>query len=184
VRTTTATTFESEHSLDSSVEHEVLEKIKQLLPQVDGVILEDYAKGFLTPTLAASLFRMAEKAGKLVAVDPNLKSSVDLYRGAGIFTPNTKEAEHLSGILIRDEASLAAAGFTLLRKTRSQHVMITRGKEGMAIFSRGSSEVQLIPTYAREVFDVSGVEVGKPGTATVTPEEIRKSMDFFELVGG
>lgn len=207
--------YESEHSLDSDIERAVLDQVKAVLPQVDGVILEDYAKGMLTPSLASAFFRMVEKAGKLVAVDPNLKSPVDLYRGAGMITPNTKEAEHLSGISIRDESSLAEAGFTLLRKTRAHSVMITRGKDGMAIFSRGSSEVRLIPTYAREVFDVSGagdtvisvivlalvsgasieeasvlanlaagVEVGKTGTATVTPEEIRKSMDFFELVGG
>jgi D-beta-D-heptose 7-phosphate kinase/D-beta-D-heptose 1-phosphate adenosyltransferase len=92
-------------------------------------------------------------------------------------------------------------------------VIITRGKDGMAIFQAGISSVTLIPTYAREVFDVSGagdtvisvmtlalaagasiedsailgnlaagVEVGKRGTATVSPEEIRVALEFFTSV--
>jgi D-beta-D-heptose 7-phosphate kinase/D-beta-D-heptose 1-phosphate adenosyltransferase len=73
-----------------------------------------------------------------------------------VLTPNTKEAEALSGIKIRDEESLAEAGFAILKGTAARHVVITRGKEGMAIFTAGSREISLIPTYAREVYDVSG----------------------------
>ena len=47
-------------------------------------------------------------------------------------------------------------GSNILEGTSAQFVVITRGKEGMAIFSRDSSRVRLIPTYAREVYDVSG----------------------------
>jgi D-beta-D-heptose 7-phosphate kinase / D-beta-D-heptose 1-phosphate adenosyltransferase len=84
----------------------------------------------------------------------------------------------------------------------------------MAIFSAKDRRVRMMPTYAREVYDVSGagdtvisvltlamaagapideavtlgnlaagVEVGKRGTATVTPEEIEVAMEFFEAMG-
>jgi rfaE bifunctional protein kinase chain/domain len=205
--------FESLHALDAAVEGQLLDQVERLLPRADAVIVEDYAKGMLSPRFLRRVFALARKAGKLVAVDPNTKTPVSHYVGASLLTPNTKEAEALSGIKIRDEASLLAAGQAILDATRARHVVITRGKDGMAIFSAKSSRVRLIPTYAREVYDVSGagdtviavlalalasgaeleeatvlgnlaagVEVGKRGTATVTPEEVLVALEFFGAV--
>lgn len=195
--------YETQGGISPRTEAALLKKIKELIPDCDGVILEDYAKGMFTPKLCRTLFDFAKKHRKFVAVDPNVKSPLELYAGATLLTPNTKEAEKLTGITIKDAASLKAAGLMLLRKTGAKHAIITRGKDGMAIFSRGVKQVRVIPTYAREVFDVSGagdtviatlalvlaakgtveqaaqlgniaagVEVGKRGTATVTPAEI------------
>jgi len=205
--------YESQHAVDPKIEKRIRIKFRKLIEEVDGVVVEDYAKGLLSQNLLKSIFKIAKRAGKLVALDPNLKTPVENYRGAAILTPNTKEAEHLSGVKIRDQATLNEAGFSILRSTRCQYIVITLGKDGMAIFTRGSSEVRLIPTYAREVYDVSGagdtvisvlmlslvsggsieeasilgnlaagIEVGKRGTATVTPEEIRGALDFFDSV--
>ncbi len=202
--------FESQHGVERSVESAILKKVVELLPQVDGVIVEDYAKGMLSEGLLRSIFKAVRRARKLAAVDPNTKTPISHYAGTSILTPNTREAENLSGIQIRDDQSLLLAGRTLLKQSRARHVVITRGKDGMAIFTKGRSKIQLIPTYAREVYDVSGagdtvisvltlalasgasiedasilgnlaagVEVGKRGTATVSPEEILVSMEFF-----
>jgi rfaE bifunctional protein kinase chain/domain len=135
---------------------QVLAHARRMLARADAVILQDYAKGLISPSLATELMRLAARAGKPVAVDPNAKSPPALYRGAFVLTPNTKEAEALAGHRIVDEASLLAAGRRILADTRARHVVITRGKDGMAIFSAGVREVTLIPTYAREVYDVSG----------------------------
>jgi D-beta-D-heptose 7-phosphate kinase/D-beta-D-heptose 1-phosphate adenosyltransferase len=148
--------YESVHPVTKGVEAKILKKIAQILPKVDAVILQDYAKGMLSEKLAAAIFALGRKFKKTVAVDPNSKSSISLYRGGAVLTPNTKEAEKLSGVAIRDESSLCEAGRRLLKGSQAEHVVITRGKEGMAIFSRGVREVRIIPTFAREVFDVSG----------------------------
>lgn len=202
--------FESTHAVDAAVEAQLLKRVDKLLPRADGVIVEDYAKGMLSERFLRQVFRKARAAGKVAAVDPNSKTPVAHYEGATLLTPNTKEAEALSGIRIRDDASLLEAGDALLKATRARHVVITRGKDGMAIFSKDSASVKLIPTYAREVYDVSGagdtviavlalalasgasleeaavlgnlaagVEVGKRGTATVTPEEVLVALEFF-----
>jgi D-beta-D-heptose 7-phosphate kinase/D-beta-D-heptose 1-phosphate adenosyltransferase len=73
-----------------------------------------------------------------------------------LLTPNLKEAEKLTQISIRDERSLLGAGKKILDKTGAEYAVITRGKEGMAIFEKKSKTVTLMPTYAREVYDVSG----------------------------
>ncbi len=207
--------YESLHKIDQKIENRVLALFKKQIAKVDGVVIEDYAKGLISENMLKSILGMAKRAGKKVAIDPNIKTPVEYYQGATVLTPNTKEAEHLSGIMIRDHASLLKSGFKLLKATHSEHIVITRGKDGMAIFSKGNSEVRIIPTYAREVYDVSGagdtvisvlmlslvagasieeasvlgnlaagIEVGKRGTATVSPEEIQSSLDFFEVLSG
>jgi D-beta-D-heptose 7-phosphate kinase/D-beta-D-heptose 1-phosphate adenosyltransferase len=148
--------YETQTELDGKLESKLLKSINHLMTEADAVILEDYAKGLLTDRLAKGIFTSARKHGKVVAVDPNSKTPLEFYRGAGVLTPNTREAEALAGIPIRDEASLIAAGTKILAGAKSQHVVITRGKDGMAIFSAGEKAVRLIPTYAREVYDVSG----------------------------
>lgn len=148
--------YESTDPIAPAVERKLAQVARRLIARTDALILQDYAKGVVTPGLAKHLIRAARAARKPVAVDPNVKSPMELYQGAFVLTPNTKEAEALAGVAVRDEASLLIAGRTILRRTRAKHVVITRGKDGMAIFSAGQSRVSLIPTYAREVYDVSG----------------------------
>lgn len=202
--------YETLHEMDEKIESKILKQVTRILPKVDAVIVEDYAKGLIGARMASALFSLARSQGKIVMVDPNSKTSAQVYQGASVLTPNTREAEALSGIKIHDEVSLIAAGNSILQKTLAQNVVITRGKEGMAIFTQGSDQVSLIPTYAREVYDVSGagdtvisvmslamsagasieeaavlgnlaagVEVGKRGTATVSPQEIEAALEFF-----
>jgi rfaE bifunctional protein kinase chain/domain len=202
--------YESTEPVDEIVRKRVLKTIAAALKTADAVVFEDYAKGLASQAFSQKLFSLARKAKKPVAVDPNTRTPIAYYKGAFVLTPNTMEAEFLAEIRIRDLESLALAGSRILQATQAQHVVITRGRDGMAIFTRGSKEAQLIETYAREVFDVSGagdtviavltlalcagatieeacvlgnlaagVEVGKRGTATVTPDEITEALHFF-----
>ena len=202
--------YESEHPMHASVQLSVLKKAELALQSVDALIVEDYAKGLFSETLLQSLFLSARKQQKPALVDPNVKAAVSLYRGASLLTPNTREAEALAEVAIRDLDSLWNAGKTILERTNAEHLLITRGKEGMAVFSSAQEQVTLIPTAAREVYDVSGagdtvisvlslalasgstleeaailgnlaagVEVGKVGTATVSPEEVRSALRAF-----
>lgn len=153
--------YETPDAISSTVEGKILARVRTGLRAkgkgtVDAVILQDYAKGMLPKRLVKEIMKLAKVAGKPVLVDPNAKSSLDLYVGATFMTPNTKEAEKLSGVEIRDNRSLKAAGMKLLKAVDSPYVVITRGKDGMAIFKKGSDKPIVIPTYAREVYDVSG----------------------------
>ncbi len=148
--------FESYHKMSRVIESKVIEKITKLIPRSDIIILQDYAKGMLTERLSRAVFKLAAIEKKLVAVDPNPKSALELYKGAYVLTPNTKEAEKLSGIEIKNESSLRAAGDKILTVTNAPHVIITLGKDGMALFDAATRKMQVIPTYAREVYDVSG----------------------------
>jgi rfaE bifunctional protein kinase chain/domain len=148
--------YEDVHPVGKKLEAQIFSQIQKALKNADAVILQDYAKGMISKAFAKKIFEASARAGSAVAVDPNLKTPLDFYRGAFILTPNRMEAEALTGIKITDGSSLAEAGHRLLAGTDAPHGVITLGKEGMALFERGRFEADVIPTFAREVYDVSG----------------------------
>jgi D-beta-D-heptose 7-phosphate kinase/D-beta-D-heptose 1-phosphate adenosyltransferase len=129
--------YEDVHPVTAKVESSIYSNITAALKKSDAVILQDYAKGMISDRFSKKIFEAA-------------------YRGAYILTPNRSEAEALSGVKIGDGASLSEAGHKLLAGTDAPHVVITLGKDGMAVFERGRFEAEIIPTFAREVYDVSG----------------------------
>lgn len=147
---------ETKKKIDAKVIREVWTSLEKGLATADCVILEDYAKGLVEVSVARQLMAAAEERGIPVLVDPNSRSAPTIYHGCTIITPNTAEAEALSGVAITDMMTLRRAGQRILDEVSAKIVIITRGKDGMAVFVRGETEPVLIPTFAREVFDVSG----------------------------
>ena len=72
-------------------------------------------------------------------------------------TPNEPEVEAAMATSIGNDANkLESAGRTLLRKLQHNALLITRGKQGMALFERGKKTVH-IPIYGSdEIADVTG----------------------------
>lgn len=148
--------YESTHAPKKSFMQEMIVKLFDQLPKSQALIIEDYAKGLLSSEMLSKIIQAAKKAGVMTLVDPNRKSSLDMYVGADVITPNRKEAESLVGFRIETEKELQKAGAQMLETIGAQHVFITLGKDGMAVFSRGQTKALHIPTFAREVYDVSG----------------------------
>jgi D-glycero-beta-D-manno-heptose-7-phosphate kinase len=170
------------------------------LVSVNAVIVSDYDKSVVNPQLLKAVLHRVREAGIPVFLDPKVYHA-DYYRPITLITPNHREAELLVGASIDTPAQLENAGRELLKKFDCEYALITRGEEGMSLFSKTRS--QHLPTVAREVFDVSGagdtviatlalahaaggameesavlanhaagIVVGKVGTATVNPEEL------------
>ena len=74
-------------------------------------------------------------------------------------TPNKSEAFGMAGIYHPDpeneQEELAKAAEIIQEKWNPDYLLITLGAQGMALFSKNEKTV-IIPTRAREVFDVSG----------------------------
>lgn len=150
--------YEHRRFLATEVEDRLLEKVSSLLEQADVVVLEDYAKGVISERCVQEIIKMSGRAGKPVMVDPNRQTPATYYRGADLMTPNRDEAYDLSGLDfddLRDRPdSLLEVGQALVGSLGLKHLVITQGKMGMSLFE-GDKVVQL-PTYARQVFDVTG----------------------------
>ncbi|MDF1577159.1 MAG: D-glycero-beta-D-manno-heptose-7-phosphate kinase [Desulfurivibrionaceae bacterium] len=120
-----------------------------------AVIVSDYNKGIVSGELMAALKKIVGKHPEIpVIVDPKPKC-IERFSGATILTPNSHEAELMAGLEIRDEQSLAGAAALIQNKLKVDAILITRGEAGMALFEKGKTPF-LIPTVAKEVFDVTG----------------------------
>lgn len=137
------------------------ERIERLLPVAGAVIISDYAKGVITPFVLAQVQRLGRKYNTPVFIDPKIRHA-DLYRG-GILTPNVIEAMGMAKCAppYSDE-EIDRAGRRILLNFDCPHVLITRGGDGMTLFTRGNTGQAVdissvnIPTRAKAVFDVAG----------------------------
>jgi D-beta-D-heptose 7-phosphate kinase/D-beta-D-heptose 1-phosphate adenosyltransferase len=89
-----------------------------------------------------------------VLVDPKVRH-FRLYRGATVVTPNQLETERATGLRLDGEAGLAEAGRRVLSLLGCRAVVVTRGEHGMSLFRHGRAPAH-VPTFAREVYDVTG----------------------------
>lgn len=133
----------------------LLDTLKRLIPRHKAVIISDYGKGVITPPLIRMALQVAHRHGMAVIVDPKIEHFLQ-YRGVDCITPNTKEAcEGMRLLPPKTDADTESLGWKILKKLRSQSLLITRGEKGMMLFQKNGS-LSNIPTQAREVFDVTG----------------------------
>ncbi len=145
---------ETTDRLNRSMLRRLSEFLKTKMRDVDGIVVSDYGKGLLSRGVIQTTIRRAKEAKRFILVDPKPKNIL-FCRGATIVTPNTAEASAASGISIIDLVSLKRAGKSLINRLRCDVLVITRGEEGMAIFEPGGDPL-LVPTVAKEVYDVTG----------------------------
>ncbi|HVZ77742.1 MAG TPA: D-glycero-beta-D-manno-heptose-7-phosphate kinase [Gemmatimonadaceae bacterium] len=182
----------------------VLQAVQASLADSDALVLEDYNKGVLVPRVIEQSIEWARARGMPIVVDPKFRNFF-LYRGATIFKPNRRELDAALGAGIDlDHPDALPETFARLGV---EHLLLTLGERGMALLSpdgtiariptvarevydvvgagdtvtaylavmlaRGASvsEASVIANYA------AGVEVGKLGAATVTPDEVLASYD-------
>jgi rfaE bifunctional protein kinase chain/domain len=148
--------YESTHPLTLAIQKKIQASVIKSIEKSDALIIEDYAKGLLSEAMIQAAIKAAKKRKIPILVDPHFKTPISWYAGATLLTPNKKEAELLANEKITDAKSLIRVGHQIIQKTKSESLIITLGKDGMAIFRNGKSEPVLIPTSAREVYDVSG----------------------------
>ena len=179
--------------------------ITEIVPSVDVVLISDYGKGVVTPSLLSQAADAAKRHAKVIIADPkglNFKK----YTHVTVLTPNKKEAGAAAGIEIITDADLIAAGNKILRSVQIDSLLVTCGKDGMVLFERNEAPHK-IGAEARQVFDVSGagdtvlavlglsmasgasskegaalantaagIVVGKVGTTTVSPAELSAAL--------
>lgn len=182
--------------------------LKQLFEQkvahCDVVILSDYGKGCLAEV--QNIIQLARKADKPIFIDPK-SSDFTLYQGATALTPNRREFEAVVGRCDNEEV-LVYKGTQLLKKHNFQAVLVTRGEQGMTLIRHDQPEVYfpayakqvydvtgagdtaiacLALTYAAQADLVQSAQlaniaasivVGKLGTATVSPAELRRAIQI------
>ena len=146
--------WESKEFLSLDVNDEVLKKIKKDINGFDGVIVEDYGKGVINPPLVEEIVRVCKRNKMVIAVDPK-EEHFDYYENVTVMTPNLKEAQIAAGMKVKSKKEIDILGAIILSKVNLQALLVTLGAEGMRLFLQGG-KIYNIPTYALEVYDVTG----------------------------
>ncbi len=130
--------------------------LRAAIEEADAIILSDYAKGILTDELVTRVTKLARAAGKFVALDPKPKRKLK-FRDLDLITPNRRESYELAGFEANPHIPYPSAEICsrIHRAHRTRNLVITLGEDGMLLSAEGKVS-KLIPTAAREVYDVSG----------------------------
>ncbi len=150
--------------VNGELEQQILKRIEKLIPQAQAVILEDYNKGVLSPTVIHFALKKAKEHGILSAVDPKFINFME-YKQATIFKPNLKETAQALAKSIDGESEVIAAGQELLARLQADCVLLTRGGQGLSLFEK-SGEINHVAARTQAVADVSGA--GDTVIATMT----------------
>jgi len=144
---------ESRKPLSADIEDNILDRFASLAVECDAIIISDYDKGVLTPRVLDRAINFAIERRIPVCVDPKIRYFPH-YKGATVITPNHHEAARATASVIESDDDLAAACKRIREMLNCENVLVTRGEEGMSLFSADSTTH--IPAVAREVYDVTG----------------------------
>ena len=142
--------WEEEFYINEDEENIIIENLKNHIKELNAVILSDYNKGLLTKSLSQKIIKLCRENNVIVTVDPKPKN-ISNFVGASSITPNKKEA--YAAVDANASENIDIVGEKLKEKYNLDTVLITRSEEGMTLYDK---EIHNIPTYAKEVYDVTG----------------------------
>ncbi|MCF2625639.1 D-glycero-beta-D-manno-heptose-7-phosphate kinase [Fusobacterium perfoetens] len=143
--------WEDPTNINGILEETILSNLRKNIDNIDAIILSDYDKGVLTERVAKEAIKIARKYGKIVTVDPK-PSNIMNYVKASSMTPNKKEA--LECAKLPKGTDIDVVGTTIREKLQLDNLLLTRSEEGVSLYDENG--VANIPTFAKEVYDVTG----------------------------
>ena len=150
--------------LEAETKRGIITYLRETIPLVDVVMISDYENGVINPDVLLAALPQAERQGKIVVADSH--GDLARFQGVTALTPNQPEAEATLGWEISDGPSLNRAGERLLEMTSAEAVLITRGSQGMSLFTRNGEPFHLPASNRTEVADPTGA--GDTVAATFT----------------
>jgi D-beta-D-heptose 7-phosphate kinase/D-beta-D-heptose 1-phosphate adenosyltransferase len=142
---------ESKKQIDKKQAQQLIRKIKKIISDPTCVVISDYAKGVMGHEIMKEIKREYPKTKIIADIKP---VHITTCAGVSCITPNTKEAEEMSGIKIQDNVSATKVA-KKLQKISKASVVITRAEAGMTIAENGKKIVH-ISAEGQEVCDVTG----------------------------
>lgn len=135
----------------------LLAAAERIMPSVRAVAVSDYGKGVVAGGVVGRIIDLAHRHGLPVVVDPK-GHEYGRYRNVDLIKPNRKELGEAVGRTVADERDATAAARELMERHRVKNVLVTLSDKGMLLLRErdGGREPVMLPSRAREVFDVTG----------------------------
>lgn len=145
---------ERRDDVSSRLTKQIVNYVKAHGSSLSCVVVSDYCKGVVTPSLMAQLRALARRRLLPIIVDPKVEH-LGYYDGVTVVTPNHVEAQQASGRAAHDYEAVHRAGHHLRRQLGCDAVLVTRGEQGMSL-CEATGRSWHIPAVARQVYDVTG----------------------------
>ncbi|WP_406017817.1 bifunctional D-glycero-beta-D-manno-heptose-7-phosphate kinase/D-glycero-beta-D-manno-heptose 1-phosphate adenylyltransferase HldE [Succinivibrio sp.] len=171
-----------EDSFSNLDEEMILKSFKDSVKNSKVVIFSDYGKGSLSSV--SKMIEIASSLGIASLIDPK-GTDFEKYRGATLLTPNMSEFEAVVGKVANDD-DLEQKALALISKLDLKMLLVTRSEDGMSLIRPGMKAVHL-PTYAREVYDVTGAGdtvIGTLGTCLASGMDIVTACEYANSAAG
>lgn len=157
--------------------------ISKKVKLADAVIVSDYGKGFVTNQLLG----IVSENARFLSIDPK-PSRLLQYANPDLLTPNRFEALELAGLSREscDPFPQEDVVGKIFEKFAPKMLAVTLGADGMLLATDGKID-KIIPTFAKEVFDVSGA--GDTVIAALTlgligEQNFAEAAEFANLAAG
>jgi rfaE bifunctional protein kinase chain/domain len=176
---------ETRDEISYTLQHRILEVLRQNIHSVDAIIIEDYNKGVVVKSLIKQLVNLANEYNKLITVDPKFNNFFE-YCGVTVFKPNSREVEAVMGMKLVDDASVEEAGRAIMDRLQAKNILLTRGEKGMTLFEQ-TGTIAHVQAKTRKVADVSGAGDTVISTLTValaSGATVREATSLANYAGG
>lgn len=149
-----------DHSPSQELESQLIERLEELVPLVDGVVVSDYVYGTVTNRLLTRLLELAKKHSVKLFGDLQCSSqigSILRFKEFDLICPTEREARIALG---DNESGLEWIAQTLRDKTKSNDLLIKMGGDGFIAYKgeKGGGFLgrQHFPALAVNPVDVAG----------------------------
>lgn len=203
---------ENVHPLSPLDARKMLQFITKKIKEADVVVVEDYGKGVIDPLVLAPLLKLAKSLKKPVLVDPKEKHFSLYKGVTAITPNRQEAYGAFNASANGQPLDLEEVGRGLLKQLNSEAVLITLGEEGMALFEKDRRTAKIPTTAREvfdvsgagdtviAVFALgisvgaslrdaailsnlaAGIVVGKLGTATIEPTELKQAVSSREVL--
>ena len=197
--------YEDVRPVSTELEDQLIQAVRERLPGVGALIFSDYAKGVLSQRVIKECIQLARAQGCPVVVDPKSRDFAR-YAGATLIKPNTKEMELAAGQSCQSDEALVQAAQKLIEDGDLEALLVTRSEKGMSLVLRdGTAQHQRtaarevydvsgagdtvnaalglalaagveLPLAMALANEAAGIAVSKTGTATVSSEELSRTL--------
>ena len=202
---------ETAAAIDELIAERVVQRFSYALGTANVVVLSDYAKGVLSDSVLRAVLAQCQSSDCMVIADPK-RMDFASYRGATVLTPNEYEVRQATRIEADDDSEADRAGRRALDDTGCAAVLVTRSAKGLTLVRRDEPPMHLptrarevadvsgagdtlvaalavalgagaaLPEAAMLANITAGIAVGKPGTATVSRNELLGVLHLEDLV--
>ncbi len=148
-----------QHNLDGPIEDQLIARLEELAPNVQGIVVSDFVYGVVTPRVLATIQTLAKRHNLMLFGDLQCSSqvgSISRFHNFSLLSPNERELR----LALQDKDSgLERLSQQLLEETQCERLIVKLAAEGFIAYDRkdkGRISSQPFPALSVNPLDVAG----------------------------